>query len=276
VLADVFDFLKNKYWFFGRFAFQWCGCRASRPPKFSTNLLIMGRAFECRRRAKEARWDKMSKVFPKMAKLITMAAKEGGPDPMTNAKLRLAISNAKAENLPKDNIDAAIKRAAAKDAQDIVEVNYEGKGPHGVLVFVECATDNSNRSVTNVKTYFNKNGGQMVPSGSLEFLFSRKTAVEFQLIPGMDLEEIELALIDGGLEELEVEDDLVTAYADYASFSTLTQAFEQLGIEVKKAELRRIASNPVELTEEQLEEVEKLIDKIEDDDDVQAVYTNIA
>jgi transcriptional/translational regulatory protein YebC/TACO1 len=130
--------------------------------------------------------------------------------------------------------------------------------------------------VTNVKTYFNKNGGQMVPSGSLEFLFSRKTAVEFQLIPGMDLEEIELALIDGGLEELEVEDDLVTAYADYASFSTLTQAFEQLGIEVKKAELRRIASNPVELTEEQLEEVEKLIDKIEDDDDVQAVYTNIA
>jgi transcriptional/translational regulatory protein YebC/TACO1 len=130
--------------------------------------------------------------------------------------------------------------------------------------------------VTNVKTYFNKNGGQMVPSGSLEFLFSRKTAVEFQLIQGMDLEEIELALIDGGLEELVVEDDLVTAYAEYGSFSTLTQAFEQLGIEVKKAELRRIASNPVELTEEQLEEVEKLIDKIEDDDDVQAVYTNIA
>jgi YebC/PmpR family DNA-binding regulatory protein len=269
-------FLQNKYWFFIHFPFQWRGCRFSRHQNFSTKLLIMGRAFECRRRAKEARWDKMSKVFPKMAKLITMAAKEGGPDPMTNAKLRLAISNAKAENLPKDNIDAAIKRAAAQDAQDIVEVNYEGKGPHGVLIFVECATDNSNRSVTNVKTYFNKNGGQMVPSGSLEFLFSRKTAVEFQLIQGMELEEIELALIDGGLEELVVEDDLVTAYADYASFSTLTQAFEQLGIEVKKAELRRIASSPVELTEEQLEEVEKLIDRIEDDDDVQAVYTNIA
>jgi YebC/PmpR family DNA-binding regulatory protein len=236
----------------------------------------MGRAFECRRRAKEARWDKMSKVFPKMAKLITMAAKDGGPDPMTNAKLRLAIANAKAENLPKDNIEAAIKRASAKDAQDIVEVNYEGKGPHGVLLFIECATDNSNRSVTNIKTYLNKNGGQMVPSGSLEFLFSRKAAVEFIRTPEMDLEEIELALIDAGLEELVVDDDLVTAFADYTSFALLTQGFEQLGIPVKKAELRRIATSPVELTEEQLEEVEKLIDKIEDDDDVQAVFTNIA
>jgi YebC/PmpR family DNA-binding regulatory protein len=190
--------------------------------------------------------------------------------------LRLAIANAKAANLPKDNIEAAIKRASAKDAQDIVEVNYEGKGPHGVLIFVECATDNSNRSVTNIKTYFNKNGGQMVPSGSLEFLFSRKAAVEFERTPDLDLEEIELALIDAGLEELVVDDDLITALADYSSFSTLTQAFEQLGISVKKAELRRVASNPVELTEEQLEEVEKLIDKIEDDDDVHAVFTNIA
>ncbi len=236
----------------------------------------MGRAFECRRRAKEARWDKMSKVFPKLAKILTMAAKEGGPDPESNAKLRMAIANAKAENLPKDNIDAAIKRAAAKDAQDIVEVNYEGKGPHGVLLFIECATDNSNRSVTNIKTYFNKNGGQMVPSGALEFLFSRKAVVEFALIPGMDLEEIEFALIDGGLEELIEEDGIVTAIADYTSFATLTHAVEQLGIIVKKAELRRIASNPIELTDEQLEEVEKLIDKIEDDDDVQAVFTNIA
>ncbi len=236
----------------------------------------MGRAFECRRRAKEARWDKMSKVFPKLAKILTMAAKEGGPDPESNAKLRMAIANAKAENLPKDNIDAAIKRAAAKDAQDIVEVNYEGKGPHGVLLFIECATDNSNRSVTNIKTYFNKNGGQMAPSGSLDFLFSRKAAVEFALIPGMDLEEIEFALIDGGLEELIEEDGIVTAYADYSSFATLTHAVEQLGIVVKKAELRRVASNPIELTDEQLEEVEKLIDKIEDDDDVQAVFTTIA
>jgi YebC/PmpR family DNA-binding regulatory protein len=236
----------------------------------------MGRAFECRRRAKEARWDKMSKVFPKLAKLITMAAKDGGPDPDTNAKLRLAIANAKAENLPKDNIDAAIKRAAAKDAQDIVEVNYEGKGPFGVLIFVECATDNSNRSVTNVKTYFNKNGGQMVPSGSLEFLFSRKAVVEFEVAAHNNMEEIELALMDAGLEELEIIDGVATAYADYTAFSTLTHAFEQLSIPVKKAELRRIPNSPIELDEQQWLEVEKLIDRLEDDDDVQAVYTNIA
>jgi YebC/PmpR family DNA-binding regulatory protein len=216
----------------------------------------------------------MSKVFPKLAKLITMAAKEGGPDPDTNAKLRLAITNAKAENLPKDNIDSAIKRAAAKDAQDIVEVNYEGKGPHGVLIFVECATDNSNRSVTNVKTYFNKNGGQMVPSGSLEFLFSRKAVVEFEPIGNM--EDLELALMDAGLEELEVADGIASAYADYTSFSTLTHAFEQLAVPVKKAELRRIPNSPIELDEEQWLEVEKLIDRLEDDDDVQAVYTNIS
>lgn len=236
----------------------------------------MGRAFECRRRAKEARWDKMSKVFPKMAKMITMAAKDGGPDPETNAKLRLAIINAKAQNLPKENIDAAIKRAAAKDAQDIVEVNYEGKAAHGVLVFIECATDNSNRSVTNIKTYFNKNGGQMVASGSLEFMFSRKAVVEFNIIPGMNLEEIELALIDGGLEELDVQDDVARAIADYTSFNTLVQAVEALGINANKSALERIANSPIELTEEQLLDVEKLLDKIEDDDDVQSVFTNIA
>lgn len=236
----------------------------------------MGRAFECRRRAKEARWDKMSKVFPKLAKLITMAAKDGGPDPETNAKLRLAIANAKAENLPKDNIDAAIKRAAAKDAQDIVEVQYEGKGPHGVLIYVECATDNTNRSVTNVKTHFNKNGGQMVPSGSLEFLFQRKSVIEFPRLADMNLEEIELNLIDAGLEELTEEDGVLSAIGDYTAFSTLTQAVEALGIVPQKASLQRIATNPVELTEDQLQEVEKLLDRLEDDDDVQAVFTNIA
>lgn len=236
----------------------------------------MGRAFECRRRAKEARWDKMSKVFPKLAKLITMAAKEGGPDPETNAKLRLAIANAKAENLPKDNIDAAIKRAAAKDAQDIVEVQYEGKGPHGVLIYVECATDNTNRSVTNVKTHFNKNGGQMVPSGSLEFLFQRKSVIEFVRTPQMSLEEIELNLIDAGLEELIEEDGVLSAIGDYTAFSTLTHAVEGLGITPQKASLQRIATSPIELSEEQLLEVEKLLDRLEDDDDVQAVFTNIA
>ena len=137
----------------------------------------MGRAFEYRRAAKEKRWDKMSKVFPKLAKAITVAAREGGADPEMNARLRTAIQNAKAENMPKDNIENAIKRASGKDIDEIAEVTYEGKGPHGVLVFVEAATDNTTRTVANVKSYFNKAGGGFVPSGSLEFMFSRKAAV---------------------------------------------------------------------------------------------------
>lgn len=236
----------------------------------------MGRAFECRRRAKEARWDKMSKVFPKLAKSITLAAKNGGPDPDMNPSLRLAIANAKAENLPKDKIDAAIKRASGKDAADIVEVSYEGKGPHGSLFYIECATDNTNRSVVNIKTIFNKNGGQLVNSGQLDFMFTRKAVVEFEPSPDANLEEIELELIDAGLEEMEVEDGIARAVADYTAFASLTAGFEKLGIVVKKAGLERIPTQPVELTEEQMAEVEALLEKIEDDDDVQAVFTNLA
>lgn len=237
----------------------------------------MGRAFECRRRAKEARWDTMSKVFPKLAKSITLAAKNGGPDPAANAPLRLAIANAKAQNLPKDKIEAAIKRAAGKEAADIVEVSYEGKGPHGSLFYIECATDNTNRSVVNMKTIFNKNGGQIVNSGQLDFMFTRKAVVEFEPAAGLSLEEIELELIDAGLEELEVDEDGVArAIGDYASFASLTQGFEKLGIPVKKAGLERIPTQPVELSEEQMNEVEAILERIEDDDDVQAVFTNIS
>lgn len=236
----------------------------------------MGRAFECRRRAKEARWDTMSRVFPKLSKSITLAAKNGGPDPAGNAPLRMAIANAKAQNLPKDKIDAAIKRAAGKDAADIVEVYYEGKGPHGSLFYIECATDNTNRSVVNLKTIFNKNGGQMVQSGQLDFMFSRRAVVEFEVTPEMNLEEIEFALIDSGLEELAVEDGLARAIAPYTDFASLTQGVETLGITTKKAGLERIPTTPVELTEAQMDEVQVILDKIEDDDDVQAVFTNIA
>ncbi|MEQ9405919.1 MAG: YebC/PmpR family DNA-binding transcriptional regulator [Cyclobacteriaceae bacterium] len=236
----------------------------------------MGRAFEYRRAAKEKRWDKMSKLFPKLAKAITVAARDGGTDPDMNAKLRTAIQNAKAENMPKDNIDSAIKRAEGKDIDEISEVTYEGKGPHGVLVFVECATDNTTRTVANVKSYFNKSGGGFAPSGSLEFMFSRKAVFEFEKTDEMDIEELELSLIDGGLEEIEENDGMIYAYADYTQFGELSKILEDLNIDVKKASLKRIATTPVEFTDEQLEEIEKLIDKIEDDDDVQAVYTNIA
>jgi YebC/PmpR family DNA-binding regulatory protein len=235
----------------------------------------MGRAFEYRRAAKEKRWDKMSKVFPKLAKAITVAAKEGGADPEMNSKLRTAIQNAKAENMPKDNIEAAIKRASGKDADDYIEVNYEGKGPQGVLVFVECATDNRTRTVANIKSYFNKSGGSLVPTGSLEFLFSRKAVFEFELNPEINLEDLEFELIDAGLEEIEVNDNKAYVYGDYTHFGSLSKALEEKNIEIKKATLQRIANTPVEFDEAKLADIEKLLDKIEEDDDVQAVYTNI-
>lgn len=218
----------------------------------------------------------MSKTFPKIGKAITMAAKEGGNDPVNNSKLRLAIQAAKAANMPKDNVDAAIKRASGKDAADIKEINYEGKGPHGVLLFIECATDNTNRSVANIKAYFNKAGGQLVQTGSLEFLFARKTVVEFKKSDAMVMDEIELALIDAGLEELEVDGDDVTVYGDFTSFGSLSKAVEDLGVEKFSAKLKRIPGNPVEFTEREIEDIEVLIDKLEDDEDVQAVYNNIA
>lgn len=236
----------------------------------------MGRAFEYRRASKEKRWDKMSKLFPKLAKSITMAAKEGGADPELNAKLRTAILNAKAQNMPKDNIEAAIKRAAGKDSANFAEITYEGKGPHGILVFVECATDNNTRTVANIKSYFNKYGGGTVPTGSLEFMFSRKAVFELEIPDDKSVDDIELELIESGLEEIEQADESIFVYGDYTNFGSLGSAIENMGLEVKKASLKRIALNQVEVTEDQLADIEKLIDRIEDDDDVQAVYTNIA
>jgi YebC/PmpR family DNA-binding regulatory protein len=236
----------------------------------------MGRAFEARRKSKEARWDKMSKVFPKLAKTITMAAREGGDDPESNTKLRTAIINAKAENMPKDNIAAAIKRASGKDDAEIKEINYEGKGPHGVLLFIECASDNTNRTVANLKAYFNKAGGEMVQTGSLEFMFDRKTVIGFKKTGEMVMDDIELELIDAGLEELETDGDDVTVYGEFTAFGSLSKAVEDLGIETFTAKLNRIPNNPTEFADAQVEEIEALIDKLEDDEDVHAVFTNIA
>lgn len=242
----------------------------------------MGRAFEFRKGRKMKRWGMMSRIFPKLGKAITMAAKEGGIDPDMNAALRTAIQNAKAQNMPKDNIDAAIKRAVSKDVDAYIEINYEGKGPHGVLVFVECATDNQNRTVANVKSYFNKADGSLVPTGSLEYMFNRKAVFEFEKTEGMDLEEMELELIDAGLEEIEEEYNeeeettTVYAYGDYTAFGGLQAALEEMKIEVKNASLKRFPTTPVEFTEEQIEDMEKMLDKLDEDEDVQAVYTNIA
>jgi len=236
----------------------------------------MGRAFEYRKAAKMKRWGMMSRIFPKLGKKITIAAKEGGADPVMNPALRTAILNAKAQNMPKANIDSAIKRASGKDAASYSEVNYEGKGPHGVLIFVECATDNTTRTIANVKSYFNKLNCSLVPHGALEFMFSRKAIFEFELPEGMDIEELEMELIDSGLEEIDKNEGIYYAFAEYTSFGEMATALEKLEIIVSKAELKRFPTTPVEYSEEQLEEIEKLLDKLEEDEDVQAVFTNIA
>tara|TARA_B100000902_G_C27283773_1_gene903297 strand:- start:606 stop:1316 length:711 start_codon:yes stop_codon:yes gene_type:complete len=236
----------------------------------------MGRAFEYRRASKEKRWDKMSKVFPKLARSITIAAKAGGTDPESNSALRTAISNAKAENMPKDNIDKAIKRASGGDDANYNEINYEAKGPHGSLFFIETATDNTNRTVANLKMILNKNGGEMVQTGSLEFMFSRKAVIQFPVIEGMNMDEIELELIDYGLEELAVNDEIAFLEGEFTAFGNLTTAVDKLDIQNVKANLQRKPTSPIELQDQQIEEIELLIDKIEDDDDVQAVFTNIA
>jgi YebC/PmpR family DNA-binding regulatory protein len=236
----------------------------------------MGRAFEYRKAAKEKRWGKMSRIFPKLGKAITMAAKEGGGDPAMNASLRTAIANAKGQNMPKDNIDAAIKRATAKDASDYSEINYEGKGPHGVLVFVECATDNTTRSVANVRMHFNKLDCSLVPNGQLEFMFSRKAVFEINRTDEMDPEEMELELIDAGLEEIIVDEGTIYIHGEFTQFGNLATAIEGMGIEVVKASLERFPNQEVEFSDEQMVDIEKLIDRLEDDDDVQAVYTNLA
>jgi len=235
----------------------------------------MGRAFEYRKAAKMKRWGNMSRVFPRLGRVITMAAKEGGCDPESNAKLRTAILNAKAENMPKDNIDAAIKRANSKDLASLSEVTYEAKGPHGSLFFIECATDNPTRTVAKVKFNLKKSNAEMLNNGSLDFMFSRKAVFEFDKTDDMDLDEIELELIDAGLEEIEEEDGLVLAHGDYKDFGNLSHAFEKLNIELKKATLERIANTPAQFTDEQLADIQRIVEKVEDDDDVQAVYTNI-
>ncbi len=240
------------------------------------NNKVMGRAFEYRRAAKEKRWGMMSRIFPRLGKKITIAAKEGGPDPNTNSALRTAIQNAKSANVPKDNILAAIKRATSKEFETMTEVNYEGKGPHGVQVFVECATNNTTRTIANVKSYFNKVGGALVPSGSLEFMFDRKAVFEFEKKDNIDLDELELDLIDAGLEEIEELDGTVVLTADYTHFGDISKVLEEKHIEVNKSVLERFATSPVEYTEEQMEDINKLLDKLNEDEDVQEVFTNIA
>lgn len=235
----------------------------------------MGRAFEYRKAAKFARWDKMAKQFTRAGREIVIAVKSGGPDPEYNPSLRRAIQNAKGVSMPKDRIEAAIKRATSKDEKDYSEVVYEGMGPNGVAIVIETATDNPTRTVANVRAIFNKKGGSLGTSGMHDFLFSRKGVFKFKA-EGLDIEELELELIDAGLDSIEKEDDKIIAYSAFQDFGTMQKALEEKGIEVTTAELQRIPTIYKELSEEQTDEVLDFIDRLEQDDDVQNVYHNLA
>ena len=235
----------------------------------------MGRAFEYRKARKLKRWGNMARTFTKIGKEITIAAKAGGTDPDSNPRLRVLIQTAKKENMPKDNVDRAIKRAVEKGMDDYKEINYEGYGPHGIAVFVETATDNNTRTVANIRSYFNKNGGSLGTTGSLEFLFDHKCAFKISRKEGMDHEELELALIDFGVEDIEEEEDGITLYGDFATNAALQSYLEDEGYEIQSVEFVRIPKDYRDVTAEEAADVNKLIDKIEEDEDVQNVFTNM-
>jgi YebC/PmpR family DNA-binding regulatory protein len=231
----------------------------------------MGRAFEFRKARKMKRWAAMSKAFTRIGKDIVIAVKEGGPDPDSNAKLRAVIQNAKAANMPKDNVERAIKRATDKNLGDFKEILYEGYGPHGVAVLIETATDNSTRTVANIRSYFNKCNGSLGTSGSVEFMFDH--TCNFQIsAEGIDPEELELDLIDHGVEEVFHDEDSLLIYAPFEAFGTLQKELELREIEIKSSGFERIPQVTKELSDEQVADIEKLLEKIEEDDDVQNVY----
>lgn len=222
----------------------------------------------------------MAVQFTRLGKEIAIAVKEGGPSPEGNSRLRTAIQNAKAVNMPKDRIDAAIKRASDKDSKGYEEHVYEGYGPHGVPILIETATDNTNRTVANIRSYFSKAGGTLGKTGSLDFIFQRKSIFRFSVSDEADVDELELELIDGGLEELYVEadeegNDVIVAQTSFEDFGNMQRLLEEKEIDVKSAKLERIALSHTEVSEEDAAEVLKLVDRIEEDDDVQAVYHNM-
>lgn len=221
------------------------------------------------------RWAQMAKSFTKIGKEIAMAVKQSGPNPESNSRLRVLIQNAKAINMPKDNVERAIKKASSKEQEDYKEIVYEGYGPHGIAVVIETATDNHNRTVANIRSYFSKIGGSLGTSGSLEFLFDRKSVFKIAKSPSINLEELEFELIDFGAEEIFEEDDEIVIYAGFTEFGSIQKALEDKGLEIKGAEFERIPNDTKELTEAQQEEVEKLLEKLEEDDDVQSVFHNM-
>ncbi|PNE29418.1 transcriptional regulator [Tannerella sp. oral taxon 808] len=235
----------------------------------------MGRAFEFRKARKFKRWGNMARVFTKLGKEITIAVKAGGPDPDNNPRLRVLMQTAKKENMPKDNVDRAIKRASSKDYTDYKEMNYEGYGPYGIAIFVETATDNTTRTVGNVRSYFNKAGGSLGTSGSLEFLFEHKCVFHILRKDGMSLDDLELELIDYGVDELDEDEGEVILYGDFAQNAAIQKYLEENGYEITASEFVRIPNDVKDVTPEQRETIDKLIERLEEDEDVQNVFHNM-
>ena len=231
----------------------------------------MGRAFEFRKARKMKRWSKMAKTFTKIGKDIVIAVKEGGSDPETNARLRAVMQNAKTANMPKENVERAIKKAIDKDTSEYKEILFEGYGPYGIAILIETATDNNNRTVASMRNYFTHNGGNMGTSGSVEFMFEKNC--HFSIPKGeLDLEELEFELIDYGAEDVFEDDENIMIYGSFENFGSLQKELENKEYEILSSGFERIPSNTTKLSEEQEAEVEKLLEKFEDDEDVQSVY----
>jgi YebC/PmpR family DNA-binding regulatory protein len=235
----------------------------------------MGRAFEYRKATKMKRWGNMARVFTKLGKQITIAVREGGSEPDTNPRLRVLVQQSKKENMPKENVERAIKKATAKDEADYKEIVYEGYGPNGIAIVIETATDNPTRTVANVRSYLTRHGGSLGTSGSLQFLFDHKCVFKIAPKEGVSLEDLELELIDFGVDELVEDDDAIVLYGEFQSYSLIQKYLEENGFEIFSAEFERIPNDMKELTEEQKAQVTKLLDKIEEDEDVQNVFHNM-
>lgn len=235
----------------------------------------MGRAYEYRKARKMKRWGNMAKVFTKLGKEIVMAVKTGGPDPNSNSRLRILIQNSKAANMPKENVERAIKKATSKDQQDYKDVVYEGYGPFGIAVLVETATDNTTRTVANVRCIFSKYGGSMGTSGSVSFMFEHKCIFKLKAKDGLDLEELELEMIDFGVSEIFAEEDTIIIYGEFEAFGAIQKYIEENSFEIISAEFERIPTDTKELNDEQVASIEKLLEKLDEDEDVTSVYHNM-
>jgi YebC/PmpR family DNA-binding regulatory protein len=235
----------------------------------------MGRIFEKRKHKMFARFDRMAKAFTRIGKDIAIAVKQGGPNPDNNPRLRLAIQNAKGVNMPKDRVEAAIKRASSKEEKDFQEIVYEGYAPHGVPVIVECATDNPTRTVANIRLHFSKNGGSMGNSGSVMFMFEHRGVFKFDPA-NLNLEELELDLIDAGAEDIQQDEDEIIVYTKFSDFGQMLKFLESRGLEAKSSELQYIPTTTKELSEAEQDEVMECVTALEGDDDVQNVYHNLA